>query len=89
MIFLLHTAKLGILLLCGSTNMHIFWTIWEIIQFYLHNTAYEIRSGILFAWYFGAIIGFMGGAGLNNIWTKKWIYVRAVHINFEIFYIYA
>lgn len=69
--------KQGILLLCASTNMHLFWTVWELIKYEFDN--HEIRSGVIFAWYFGAIIGYGGGAGLNNIWTKQWIYVCEAH----------
>lgn len=70
---------LGILLLCGSTSVHVFWAIWELIRFHYDNG--DIEHSILFAWYYGAIIGFMAGAGLNNVWTKKWIYVSIVDCN--------
>lgn len=65
--------KIGLLLLCATGNLHVSWTIWQLLMYVFDYENTE--TDILIAWFLGAAGGALLGAVLNANWSKILIYV--------------
>lgn len=72
-LFLSHPSKIGLLLLCATGNLHVSWTIWQLLLYFFDHENTE--TDILIAWFIGAAGGALLGALLNANWSKILIYV--------------
>lgn len=63
----------GLILLCALGNLHVSWTIWQLLLYVFDYQNTE--TDVLIAWFVGAAGGGIFGAILNASWSKILIYV--------------
>lgn len=71
--FLSFNNGIGLLLLCATGNLHVSWTIWQLLAYVFDYENTE--TGVLIAWFIGVAGGALLGALLNANWSKILIYV--------------
>lgn len=71
----------GLVLLFALGNLHVSWTIWQMLLYVFDNEAAElVETSVLICWFVGVVGGAIFGAFLNSSWSKILIYVSEMKL---------